>query len=81
MLGGNKPFTMVPFFWTKHSISQSAMSDMRRNGTRLVSRGISHNEMASFASAAMAAISPSLLSNATKNRFALSWRWKANARA
>ena len=74
MLGGDQPFVMVPFF----STSRSAMSAMRRNGTKRLSRAISRIGMASSASAARAAISLWLPSNATKTLSALSWRWKAS---
>src|SRR5580693_7317087 len=54
------------------------MSAMRRNGTKRLLRAISRIGMASSASAAQAAISLSLPSNATKTLSALSWRWKAS---
>jgi apoptosis-inducing factor 3 len=56
MLGRDEAFTMVPFFWTKLSTFRSAMSVMRRNGTRRVLRVISRIGIALFASAATTAI-------------------------
>src|ERR1700733_10053231 len=54
------------------------MSAMRRNGMKRLSRAISRIGMASSASAARAAISLSLPSNAIKTLSAPSWRWKVS---
>jgi NADPH-dependent 2,4-dienoyl-CoA reductase/sulfur reductase-like enzyme len=78
MLGDDQPFVMVHSSGRNTSTSRCAMSAMRRNGTKHLSRVISRTGTASSASAARAAISLSLPSNVTKTPSALSWRWKAS---
>jgi hypothetical protein len=81
MLGSEQPFTMVPFFWTKHFDLSIRYVGHAENGTRCASRAISRIGMASSDSDARAAIWPSLPSNATKSLSSRSWRWKASSGA
>jgi NADPH-dependent 2,4-dienoyl-CoA reductase/sulfur reductase-like enzyme len=60
MLGSEEPFTMVPFFWTKHFDLSTRYVGHAENGTKCAPRAISRIGMASSASDARAATSPSL---------------------
>jgi hypothetical protein len=76
MLGDNQPFVMVPFFWTKHFDLSIRYVGHAEEWDETLVEGDSRIGMASSASAARAAISLSLPSNATKTLSALNRRWK-----
>ena len=78
MLGADRPFQMVPFFWTKHFDLSIRYVGHAKQWDDLIVEGDLSVETVSSAFAERGVNSPLPLSVATTSPSALSWQWSVN---